>query len=87
MIENALDVEGKKEVEAKMMNAKTVKDRMGIVTSHICNAKGIPYEEANAKVLFGVLVKTLNKASVTEIRKPAATTAVQEKIHPIFYRG
>jgi hypothetical protein len=60
---------------------------MGILTAHVCNAKGIPYDEANKKVLFGVLVKTLNKATVTVIRQPAKQETAKETNHPIFRRG
>ncbi len=87
VIENACDAEQKKEVEAKLMNAKSVKERKAIVTSHICNAKGIPCDESNINGIFAVLCKTLNKATVTEIRKPNTAPAVQEKVHPIFHRG
>lgn len=88
VIENACNTsEEKQEVEAKLQNAKSVKERMGILTAHVCNSKGIPYDEANKKVLFGVLVKTLNKATVTVIRQPAKQEAVKEINHPIFRRG
>lgn len=88
VIENACNSdEEKKEVEAKLQNAKSIKERMGILTAHVCNAKGIPYDEANKKVLFGVLVKTLNKATVTEIRKPVKQENAPTNIHPIHRRG
>lgn len=87
VIENACNADEKKDVEAKLQNAKSVVERKAIVTAHICNAKGIPCDEANINGIFAVLVKTLNKASVTEIRQPAVSTAAKENTHPIFHRG
>jgi hypothetical protein len=88
VIENSLDEEQKKAVEAKLQNAKSVKDRKAIVTTHICNAKGIPCAESDVNGIFAVLCKTMNKASVTEIRKPTEVRTVNSKDnHPIFHRG
>ena len=78
----------KEKVEGELKNAKTMNERRKIVTSMVCNAKGIPYDESNVKLLFGVLARTMNKASATEVRKPIVTKTVNadDKKHPIFQR-
>lgn len=88
VIENGCDDASKTELDAKLQNAKTLGDRMRVVTAHICNSKGIDYSDDNAKMLFGVLTKTLNKASVTEVRKPVQSKVnnADDKKHPIFVR-
>lgn len=85
VMENCSDGE-KKEAEAKLQNAKTLDERRKVIVGVICNSRGIPYDEANAKALFPVIVKTLNKATVTEVRQPV--TKKQDKgdapVHPVF---
>ena len=71
VIENACNEAEKKDLNAKLQNAKSVKERREIVTATICNSKGIDYKPENASILFGVLCKTMNKASSTVVRKPA----------------
>lgn len=87
VIENGCGEEEKKELQAKLQNSKSIEDRRKVVTAHICNSKGIAYDEKDAKILFKVLCKTLNKASVTEIRKPAPVAQANAQVHPIFHRG
>ena len=87
VIENGCDGEEKKELQAKLQNSKSIEERRKIVTAHICNSKGIKFEEQDAKLLFGVLCKTLNKANVTEVRKPAHVETAKTANHPIFHRG
>jgi len=89
VVENGCDDAGKKELEGKLQNAKTIPERRKIVTAHICNAKGITFDENNDKLLFGVLVKTLNKKTATEVRKPIASVRVNNSeapVHPVFAR-
>ena len=71
VIENACNEAEKKDLQAKLQNVKSVKERREIVTATICNAKGIEFKPENTAVLFGVLCKTMNKASSTVVRKPA----------------
>lgn len=87
VMENGCDEASKKELEGKLQNAKSIAERRKIVVAHVCNAKGIQFDEGNDKLLFGVLVKTLNKATVTEIRKPAKVEVnKRDESHPIFVR-
>jgi hypothetical protein len=89
VVENGCDEDGKKELSGKLQNAKTISERRKIVTAHICNAKGIAFDENNDKLLFGVLVKTLNKKIATEVRKPIASVRVNNSeapVHPVFAR-
>ena len=89
LMENS-DEETKGKLQEGLKDAKTMNARRKVVTSILCNAKGIQYDEQNAKLLFGVLVKTLNKKTATEIRKPVVSAKTVnhsgEAVHPIFAR-
>ena len=76
------------EIKGALKNAKTMNERRKIVTQKVCNAKGIPFDEANVPLLFGVLARTMNKASATEVRRPVVAKTNNEGAdqHPIFHR-